>query len=219
VIRDLVRLYPRWWRDRYGAELDDLTEQLLADGRPRWRVAGDLLRGAADARLQGGQAMLRSYRGAVGVGACYGLAVAAILSTVFYLGNIVYATTKDTDGIEVLFGWAGVFAILGLAGQHAARRFREPLAPMIAGAVAGCIVALSIGVTFLILDNVYLDIIGQQEQKIAALANAGGGDMRAFLNQEVLRMFVLLVPVLTLIGAGLGHVAGLLAQRRSAVRP
>ena len=31
-MRWALRLYPRWWRERYGAELDDLADELVAAG-------------------------------------------------------------------------------------------------------------------------------------------------------------------------------------------
>lgn len=42
VLRTLIRLYPAWWRQRYGKEL----EALLEDSGSRSRDAWDLLRGA-----------------------------------------------------------------------------------------------------------------------------------------------------------------------------
>jgi hypothetical protein len=43
----LVRLYPAWWRKRYGEEFLALLEQQT----PTPRIALDILRGALDARL------------------------------------------------------------------------------------------------------------------------------------------------------------------------
>ncbi|NUR47403.1 MAG: hypothetical protein HOV71_04630 [Hamadaea sp.] len=218
MIRLLLRLYPRRWRDRYGAEVGDLATQLVADGRPRHRIAADLVRGAADAHLHSGVAMLRSYRFAAGIGLVYGLAVGAILAVVFYLGNITFATTKDTDGLDVVFGWLAVLGVLGLAGWQAGRRPSGRYAPLVAGALAGLLVGASIAATFAVLDTVYVDIIGRQEQKIAALAAAGGGDMRTFLHDEVVRMAYALIPALTVIGAGLGAVGGILARSSAPIR-
>lgn len=42
----LTRLYPRNWRERYGAELDDLLNE-----RCGWREAIDVIQGAATERL------------------------------------------------------------------------------------------------------------------------------------------------------------------------
>jgi hypothetical protein len=43
----LLRLYPREWRRRYGAEM----RELLADQRPSPRTIADLVAGAIDARI------------------------------------------------------------------------------------------------------------------------------------------------------------------------
>ena len=49
--RRLLRLYPRWWQDRYGDEMASLLE-----ARPlRRRARVDLVRGAFDAHLRGAE--------------------------------------------------------------------------------------------------------------------------------------------------------------------
>ncbi len=45
---NLLRLYPSWWRARYGAEMLDL----LGERPPTWRDSIDLIRGALDAHLR-----------------------------------------------------------------------------------------------------------------------------------------------------------------------
>ena len=54
----LLRLYPRWWRDRYGDEVTSLLELRPPDIRARI----DLVRGAFDAHLRGGPGPLRPGR-------------------------------------------------------------------------------------------------------------------------------------------------------------
>ncbi|HEX3334611.1 MAG TPA: hypothetical protein VHS57_09730 [Acidimicrobiales bacterium] len=46
-------LYPRWWRDRYLDEVHRITEDLVAGGRSRWALAGNLAVGAVRARVRG----------------------------------------------------------------------------------------------------------------------------------------------------------------------
>lgn len=48
-----LRCYPAWWRERYGAEQEDLAEELAAEGRRPWLMAAGLLAGSARARLTG----------------------------------------------------------------------------------------------------------------------------------------------------------------------
>lgn len=47
-----MRLYPRWWRERYGEEFDDLVTAASRDRRGPW-LAWDIGRGALDAHLHG----------------------------------------------------------------------------------------------------------------------------------------------------------------------
>jgi hypothetical protein len=55
----LLRLYPRAWRRRYGAEV----EELVASQRPSLQLAVDLIGGAIDARMKP-QAFARRLEGA-----------------------------------------------------------------------------------------------------------------------------------------------------------
>lgn len=50
-MRSLIRLHPRWWRERYGAEFGQLVADLSGD-RVGWRLGLDVLRGAADAHVR-----------------------------------------------------------------------------------------------------------------------------------------------------------------------
>src|SRR5580658_7408653 len=51
AIRAALRLYPRWWRDRYGTDAEVTAAGLVGDGRPLVSVIVNLLRGAVDATL------------------------------------------------------------------------------------------------------------------------------------------------------------------------
>ncbi|MGH3069890.1 MAG: methyltransferase family protein [Streptosporangiaceae bacterium] len=79
-VRRLVALYPRAWRERYGSELGDLTDELISEGRTtRLRAGFGLVEGAA---IEHGRALARSPAAALGgaaaitAGAGIGLAVA-----------------------------------------------------------------------------------------------------------------------------------------------
>ncbi len=47
-----LRCYPRWWRERYTDEIRSVVGDLTEDGRPRWAVTLNLLRGALRARTR-----------------------------------------------------------------------------------------------------------------------------------------------------------------------
>jgi hypothetical protein len=197
-VKTLLRLYPAWWRDRYGAEMAALLDDL--PHRARVRTALDLIKGALDARfaLAKETAMSRSLRTSV----LLALAVWVALSIDVVLTNVVFPSREDNDGPTVLLAYLGIFAILGTVGFLAGRSGVQLRGAALCGAVAGAVIGfLTIG-TFLVVDNVWLDIVSQQQTKIQALANAGGGSMRAYINGS-------LVPglfVMPLILGGFGAV-------------
>jgi hypothetical protein len=53
AVRCSLRCYPVWWRQRYGAEQEELAEELAGEGRPHWLLAAGLLAGAVRARMTG----------------------------------------------------------------------------------------------------------------------------------------------------------------------
>ncbi len=53
AVRCLHRCYPNWWRQRYGAEQEELAADLAAEGRPHWLIAAGLLAGSVRARVTG----------------------------------------------------------------------------------------------------------------------------------------------------------------------
>ena len=65
--RRLVTLYPRAWRDRYGAEVADLTDELISEGRTTPLRAGLSL--AAGAAIEHGRALTRSPAAGLGCAA------------------------------------------------------------------------------------------------------------------------------------------------------
>jgi protein-S-isoprenylcysteine O-methyltransferase Ste14 len=85
-VRRLVVLYPRAWRERYGGEVADLTDELISAGQTTRLQAGlELVEGAA---IERGRALARSPAAVLGgvaaltAGAGIGLAVARAGSAV-----------------------------------------------------------------------------------------------------------------------------------------
>jgi protein-S-isoprenylcysteine O-methyltransferase Ste14 len=77
VNRPLLALYPRGWRDRYGAEVADLANELIAAGETtRLRAAADLLGGAAAERWRVATSRAVLVPTAAGAAAAGGIALA-----------------------------------------------------------------------------------------------------------------------------------------------
>jgi hypothetical protein len=209
-VKYLIRLYPAQWRRRYGAEvsrlLDDLAPMPL---RARLSTGFDLLRGALTAHVETtGSPSRAAVRRAILVA----VVVWAALSVDIVLTNVVFPTTQDDDAASVLICYLAVFAALGLTGALAAQVAAGWRTYALAGAVAGALIGAATVATFLVVDNAFLGIVGQQQAKVDGLAHSGMTSMRAYVNVSLLLGFAALTGFLALAGAAVA-VAGGLAMR------
>lgn len=53
AVRCALGCYPAWWRQRYGAEQEELAGELAAEGRSCWLMAAGLAAGSVRARVTG----------------------------------------------------------------------------------------------------------------------------------------------------------------------
>ena len=212
-MRWLLRLYPARWRERYGPEMNQLLDDLLHRPWPaRLAMTVDLARGAVDAHLTKESYMSADTRHAVNRGVIVGLLVWAALSVEIVLSNIVFPAKDDNDGISVLVSYLAIFAALAMIGVLSSRTAVSTRGLALAGAIAGALIgALTIG-TFLVIDNVFLDIVSQQQTKIEGLARSGGTSMRSYINHGLLSGLAFLIAFLALAGAGLAAVGGSFAR-------
>jgi pheromone shutdown protein TraB len=213
-MKGLLRLYPVWWRVRYGAEMAALLDDLPR--RARVAMAVDLLRGALDARFalakESGMSSPtgRSIRRSI----VFALAVWVALSVDIVLTNVVFPSRNDDDTLDVLLAYLVVFAVLAAVGFVAAREGTQMIGVAISGAVAGAVIGLLTIGTFLVVDNVWLDIVSQQQTKIDGLARSGGGSMRAYINGGLLGGAVVLPLLLASFGVVLALGGGGIANWR-----
>jgi protein-S-isoprenylcysteine O-methyltransferase Ste14 len=147
-VRGLVVLYPRAWRERYGSEVGDLTDELISEGRTtRLRAGLELLEGAA---IEHGRVLARSPAAVLGSGAALtagvgiGLAVARARA-----GGAAGRPYFDTSSAGILLllvvlAWALLEFVKFLTVQEAqewragATRSRAPGFWL---ASAGCVIA------------------------------------------------------------------------------
>ena len=208
----LIRLYPRSWRARYGEELD----QLVHDVRPftsRTTLTIDLVKGAVDAHIQESLAMQPSDRRAIKRALLIALIVWLGLSIEIFLSNVVFPSKSDDDLIPVLLSYACVFAALFLTGFLAARTGAGLKGQLLAGLIAGMTIGALIIVTFLVVDNVWHDVVAQQQTKIDGFARSGATSMRSYINKGLLGPAVFFAAFFGIVGLGLSLAGGLLGSR------
>jgi hypothetical protein len=197
--------------------------RLLDDLRPMplhaRLVAGvDLLRGALDAHLRMRPNVSPSTRAAVRRAVVVAVAVWAALAVEIVLSNVVFPAVDDNDGVSVLISYLAIFAALWVIGVLTARETTSRWTFAVAGAIAGGFIGVLTIVTYVVIDNVFLDIISRQQAKIDGLAASGMTSMRAYVNTSLLFGFGFLSGFLALAGAGLAVAGGLIAQARQPVR-
>jgi hypothetical protein len=211
----MLRLYPGWWRDRYGTEMAALLDDL--PHRSRAAMILDLLRGALDARffLAKEHTMPSIARGALRRSILIAFVAWIPLFAIILLSNVVFPAKDDDSPAVIALGYLAVFAVLALVGYLAARGGTSPGGLAVCGAVAGAVIGLLIAATFFLVDNIWLDVVARQPQKIAGLAASGGGSMRAYINYDLIGPTIFYPLVLGTFGALLALAGGSVAQVRA----
>jgi hypothetical protein len=207
----LIRLYPIRWRERYGGEL----EQLVRDLRPSTStviIAVDLVKGALDAHVQQGIDVQAWDRKAIKRGALIAGTVWLGLSAEILISNVVLPSKTDDDALSVLVSYLCIFAALFLTGMLAAREGAGRKGQVLAGLVAGSMIGALTAATFAVVDNVWLDVVAQQQSKVDGFAHSGAGSMREFINHELIGIAVFLTVGLGVLGAALSWAGGLVGR-------
>jgi hypothetical protein len=204
----LVRLYPKRWRERYGGELEQLVHDLAPAGL-RLGHALDLVKGAVSAHLRQEIEMNVVRRRSIARTAVIVGVVWLGLSVEIFLSSVVFPSKTDDDAIPVLISYLCVFAALFLAGLVTARAGASRMGQVAAGLFAGIMIGLLTAATFAVVDNVWLDIVAQQQTKIDGFARSGAASMRDYINDGLAGVAVGLPLGLGIIGAMFGLAGGL----------
>lgn len=219
-MRTVLSLYPRWWRERYGEEFAELVATVSSE-RGGWWLALDVGRGAVDAHLHGRPGRNRHFAdSALRRGVHDGVIISAVLAVAAVLTNVVFpAGSDDSDSdpkyvMGFLAGYLLLAVLLIVVGARARRRSDTRLAGVKGGAAAGAVIALLVMVTFLVMNNLFFDIVSQQHDKRVAFAASGWSSMRAFITVAQLQGGLHLIPAAALIGSALGFFGGAVSPPR-----
>jgi hypothetical protein len=207
----LIRLYPASWRERYGGELEQLVQDLRRS-TSTVAVAVDLVKGALDAHLQRGFDMRMPDRRAIRRGMLIAGIVWLGLSVEILLSNVVFPSKSDDDAISVLVSYLCIFAALFLTGVLAARDGAGRKGQVLAGLVAGAMIGSLTVATFAVVDNVWLEVVAQQQTKIDGFAHSDAGSIREYINDGLIGAAVFLTVGLGAFGAALSRFGGLVGR-------
>ncbi len=207
----LLRCYPRAYQAAFGAQMrqtfkDQYTDTVAQAGHAGlifWLgVVGDVVTSILDehlAHLKGGERIMNKY--------AFGLALGSVMSVAVIVTNVVFPSHESDDEYGLLYaiGYLGLFALFSVGGYLASKRTNS----LRSGAVGGVVTALlSIGLTmltFIIIDNLFLDIVSQQPDKLWGFQHQQTfHTMRAYVNDGLLRGVLFVLPVMALLGAVLG---------------
>ena len=219
MVQRLIRLYPVWWRQRYGAEMVRLLDDLSPLSRgARLRIAVDVLLGALDARLS------RDFHAGTGAVRAIGLAAGAAVIGWLPVGAIIYLSTvvfpaSDQPVPWSLAGFLYVMAAFPAIGAVVSRACARPWIWPLAGAAAGAVMAALTNAAFAWVDTAFFGVISKQQQQIEQFRSSGMTSMRDFINLSLERQVVSITILLTVVGLLMGTIGAICAAERRQDRP
>jgi hypothetical protein len=159
--------------------------------------------------VRSGGSMMKDYR--------FGLYMGAFAMPLIVLTQVVFPSTRSDDEIGgwILAIYLCTFFYYGLSGYLAARNTLRVADGFRAGALTAVIGMGLIMVTFLVVDNLFLETVSQQVDKIYAFQRSHYASMREYINWSSLRGAVVVLPVMGLIGGACGALGGLLTSEQS----
>jgi uncharacterized membrane protein YfcA len=153
----------------------------------------------------------------------YGLYMGAFAMPLIVLGHI-FPSTRSDDELDgwILAVYLCTFFYYGIAGFLAARktlRGGDGIRTRVGeGARTGALTAwIGVGfiiTTFLILDNIFLETVSQQVDKIRGFQMHHYTSMREYINWSHLEGAVFVPPIMGLIGGACGGLGGLLTSEK-----
>jgi hypothetical protein len=116
------------------------------------------------------------------------------------------------NGLSESIGWAVVIFLVGGVGYFRVRGTSKLRQAALAGGAISFIAFGIAMITFLVIDNLFVDIVAQQPEKIWLFQHSGFPDMRSYLNHTNLRAFWTALPVITVFGAICGIIGGYIGR-------
>lgn len=212
-MKQLLKLYPARWRERYGQEMARLLEDLAPPSRgARLRITADVLLGAVDAHLLGEFRTVPGTARAIGLAAAAAVAGWLPLGALIFLSNVAFPSAGDS--ISSAAGYLYLFVAFAVIGAVASRASDSAGIWVAACATAGAVMAVLVNATFAAVYNSFPAIVGTQPQKLADFRSSGMTSMRDFLNVSLEHQ----VLGITILAIMLGLFSGMLGACGAAER-
>ncbi len=216
-----LALYPARFRREHGPAMRQVLREMLDDPAiGPWRAGRRILADVWMSVLPERLAALRE--GAVRMsGPRYGLALGLVLGVAVVLTNVVdpgFGYFGLDENVAMALATGALLANFAAAGFLASRATGRLVAGLRAGALAALIGVGLMMLTFLVVDNLFLDIVSQQPDKIWGFEHSHYASMRAYVTVGQLRGFLLL-PVFAVIGATCGGIGAAARKAVGAVLP
>ena len=157
AIRFALRLHPGWWRDRYGDEVTLVALDLIADGRPAWRLAANLYLDAARQWLRGPVLdygpTSRIHAQLAGAGAALPFALVLPLVVYTMMGQTYRSSnfTRFSGGPTLYTTWPTPDSFSGRKWEtihHGSNFVTGPMGPLIHGSMSWATYLSGIGAFF-----------------------------------------------------------------------
>ena len=161
----------------------------------------------------------RSLPGTLRISA-FGIALAAVGVVAIVWSNVIVPSHESDDEYTTwyLVGYLVLFAYFGASGFLAARAGSSIRDAALTGAVTAVVSIVIALVTFIVIDNLFLDVVMQQPDKAVGFAHSGLTSQRDYVNQGLLAGTVMVTVVLGTFGAAMGALGGLVRKRISGSR-
>jgi hypothetical protein len=203
----LVALYPKHFRQEYGPAMRQVLREMLDDSEVGgWRLGMRILADVARSLQPEYLAILRS-RAAEAGNARYGFVLGSLSCVVIVTTNVVYPRFDYfglDENIAMLLSVALLLLFFAATGFRASRTAQRVVAGTRVGALTA-LVGMGIAMlTFTAVDNLFLDIVSQQPEKVWGFQHSQASSMRAYINLGHLRGAIVVLPLLVLVGAVCG---------------
>ena len=207
----MLLLYPREHRRQFGPLMLQAFRDLYTDMRQsEGHVSvGFWLRIIEDATKSGARERFAKMKGSTDMKSyIYGLLLGLLLMVSIVWTNVISPTFESDDeytGTYILI-YLVVFLFFVLCGYLASRKTGKISDGARVGAITALITIVIVALTFFIVDNVFLDIVSKQPDKIYGFQHSTFSSMRDYINAGFLRGSVTVVPAFGIIGAICGAV-------------